>query len=260
MKSAEVFATTGFQYVGTPYSKMDCQAFVEACMHDVGIKKNLRGSNAWYRAMDWVGSPEDCKKVFGKVPTGAMLFIWADDGGEVARGYNDGKGNASHMGIVTHVEEGALHSSQSKGCVCQSKFKDKTIRNGGWNCVGLSRLFDYGDHVNAILAGKEEKTMEYAVVHTEDGNPLKLRPRPSTKYAYVDKIPDGTQLLISETDGDWAHTTYNGHDGYVMTEFLRFDGADGAVDGVERVTLTLTRATAEALYKALKTVFEGGVL
>ena len=133
MIDAKDFAKTGQTYLGTPYSTMDCQAFVEACLRDCGLKVDLRGSNAWYRKMDWVGSPEECKRVFGSVPTGALLFIWADDGGEAARGYTDGKGNASHIGIVTHTGKGAIHSSSSRGCVAESEFHDKTIRNGGWN-------------------------------------------------------------------------------------------------------------------------------
>lgn len=54
---------------------MDCQKFVEKCLADVGIKKDLAGSNAWFRYMTWTGTPEECKKKFGKVPAGAFLFI-----------------------------------------------------------------------------------------------------------------------------------------------------------------------------------------
>ena len=36
----------GFRYLGVPYSKMDCQAFVEQCLRDCGLDMNLAGSNA----------------------------------------------------------------------------------------------------------------------------------------------------------------------------------------------------------------------
>ena len=68
------------KYLGTPYSKMDCQAFVEKCLSDIGIHDNLPGSNAWYRRMTWVGTPEECKTSFGKIPEGAFLFILKSDG------------------------------------------------------------------------------------------------------------------------------------------------------------------------------------
>ena len=69
------FSKLGDKYIGTPYTTMDCQGFVEKMLEDAGIKKNLKGSNAWYREMTWVGTPEECKKIFGAIPVGAFLFI-----------------------------------------------------------------------------------------------------------------------------------------------------------------------------------------
>ena len=144
----------GDKYIGRSYKIMDCQAFIEQCMADCGLRMDLAGSNAWYREVKkngWVGSPEECIKIFGSIPKGALLFIHAFDGGEEKRGYHDGLGNASHVGIVTHRNDGAIHSSSSRGCVATSVFKDKTIRNGGWNMVGLWNRIDYGKSINWIL-------------------------------------------------------------------------------------------------------------
>ena len=129
----------GFEKLGTPYREMDCQAFIEWCLRQCGLKKDLAGSNAWYREVMKNGTmmtPEECVKQLGKVPAGAFLFIHAFDGGEEKRGYRDGLGNASHIGIVTGKGEGAIHSSSSRGCVAESRFRGKSIR-GGWNRVGL---------------------------------------------------------------------------------------------------------------------------
>ena len=60
------------------------------------------------------------------------------------RGYKDGLGNASHVGVVTGAGKGVIHASASRGCVCESEFKGKTIPNGGWNRVGLMKQLDYG--------------------------------------------------------------------------------------------------------------------
>ena len=120
--SAEQFSREGDKYLGRSYSEMDCQEFYERCAEDAGLRMDLKGSNAWYREIrknGWVGSPEECKKVFGSVPTGATLFIHAYDGGEEKRGYHDGLGNASHIGIVTHRNKGAIHSSASRECVAE---------------------------------------------------------------------------------------------------------------------------------------------
>ena len=259
MIDAKEFAKAGQKYLGTPYKQMDCQAFVERCMADCGLKKDLKGSNAWFRKMDWVGTPEECRQKFGSIPTGAFLFIWNDKGGEVARGYKDGLGDAEHIGIVTHTGKGAIHSSATKECVAESTFSDRTVRNGGWNRIGLSRLFDYGEKINQALSGSENQDevkieMEYAQVVTENGFPVKLRPTKSTNRPWLTQIPNGTQLLITERDGMWAKTTFDGYEGYVMEAFLAFDGtATGSV------SISLERGHAEALYSALKAALEGGV-
>ncbi len=149
--SALSVSLQGDKYIGTPYSTMDCQAFVEQCLLDAGLDWNLAGSNSWYRAMDWTGTPEECIALFGSIPKGAFLYILKFDGGEPPRYQSDGLGNASHIGIYTGRGLGAIHSSQSKGGVLESAFAGRTI-NGGWNRVGLWKKLDYGTAVNLWLA------------------------------------------------------------------------------------------------------------
>ena len=57
--SAEALSLAGDKYLGRSYGEMDCQKFVEQCMADAGYRRDLPGSNAWYRAMDWTGTPEE---------------------------------------------------------------------------------------------------------------------------------------------------------------------------------------------------------
>ncbi|MBR4458478.1 MAG: leucine-rich repeat protein [Clostridia bacterium] len=144
------FSQQGAKYIGTPYSVLDCQAFVEVCLRDAGINKNLAGSNAWYRQMDWTGTPEECVALFGTVPKGAFLFIHAYDHGEPLKYWADGLGNASHIGICTGTGLGAIHSSYSRYGVYESSFRNRTI-NGGWNRVGLWKELDYGEEINTWL-------------------------------------------------------------------------------------------------------------
>lgn len=136
---------------GDTLSEMDCQGLMEYCLRRIGIRANWRGSNAMWRDMAWTGTPEECKKKFGCIPVGAWLYIVSDDGGEVARGYRDGKGNAEHVGVYTGQYLGAVHASASKGKVTDSRFEGKTIRNGGWNRVGLCRQLDYGERIAALI-------------------------------------------------------------------------------------------------------------
>lgn len=181
MTTGKELAKAGCKFLGELYSTMDCQTFVEKALAEVGIRMDLKGSNAWLREViknGWVGSPEECKKKFGSVPDGCFLFIHAYDGGEESRGYYDGLGNASHIGINTGLSgqemvdiavaagntkavnynygDGAIHSSSSRQHVTTSKFSGKTISNGGWNMVGLWNRLDFGDKINAILKGSAE--------------------------------------------------------------------------------------------------------
>ncbi len=232
MISAESVSLQGDKYIGTPYSKMDCQGFVERCLSDAGIRKDLAGSNAWYRFVlknGWVGTPEECRKRFGSIPKGAFLFILKNDGGETTRGYRDGLGNASHIGLYTGRGQGALHSSSSRGCVCESTFAGKTIRNGGWNTVGLWKELDYGQQINALLTGTEEvkemtamieTTMEgAATVASANGKPVRVRTKPSTKSGIVTSLPSGTAVEVLETNGDWCRIAY-AQTGWMMKQFL----------------------------------------
>ena len=87
------------------YDKMDCQAFVEAVLKDIGVRKSngsvydWRGSNSMYRNYySWRGTVEECIKQFGSVPVGAFVYMW-EPTGEQEKGYNDGLGNFTHVGI-----------------------------------------------------------------------------------------------------------------------------------------------------------------
>jgi len=183
--------------------------------------------------MDWVGSPEDCVREFGIVPNGAFLFILEHDGKEPEKYKKDGIGNASHIGLKTGRGDGAIHSSHSKGCVCTSTFKDKTIPNGGWNRVGLLKVFDYGKSVNWVLEhgqtpadpGKEETPMQGKVVATS-GSTVNLRTKPSTSAALVDRIPIGTDVDIIEYGTDWCLVEALGKTGYMMTQFIELEGGE----------------------------------
>lgn len=87
------------------YDQLDCQAFVEKVLADLGVRKpdgtvyNWRGSNSMYRNYySWRGSIDEAISAFGSVPIGAFVYVW-DPTGEEERGYHDGLGNAKHVGI-----------------------------------------------------------------------------------------------------------------------------------------------------------------
>ena len=218
----------GFEKLGTPYKKMDCQAFIEWCLRKCGMNKDLAGSNAWYREVKRNGvilTPEECVRQLGRVPAGAFLFILKQDGGEPAKYKPDGLGNADHIGIVTGRGEGAIHSSASRGCVAESSFKGKTI-SGGWNRVGLWNQVEY-DYTGGAEQGTTEQwdgsdrsadaepqsrpsrsdaVPEYAVVQSANGNPVNTRQGPGKGYGLskAGKLPVGTAVEILKRRDGWC--------------------------------------------------------
>ena len=139
---AEQAVTGG--YVGIPYSKLDCQAFVEQVLKDLGVRKsdgnpyNWKGSNSmWRNHITWKGTIEECKKKFGEIPLGAFLFLLKWDGKEAERGYHDGLGNATHVGLyVGTAPLPVMDSSKGRGKVDYCKLDVFTH-------VGLMGMIDY---------------------------------------------------------------------------------------------------------------------
>ena len=264
----------GFKYIGTPYSKMDCQAFVEQCLRDCGINKDLAGSNAWYREVAKNGvimTPEQCMDELNGIPAGAFLFIWADDGGEPSKYHGDDMGNASHIGLVTGRGQGAIHSSQSRGQVCESSFKNKSI-SGGWNRVGLWNQIAY-DYGNGAPAADDSDT---GFPVSPGWHPTIRRGDKGTDVAYCQAIlmQLGYDLGTYGADGDFGRRTEAAVRSFQADHGLVVDGIVGPMtwDALESVepdpaqepgttmyyTVTIRHLT-EYDAEALKARYDGAV-
>lgn len=134
------------EYTGIPYSKLDCQAFVERVLRDAGCRNtagnayNWRGSNSmWRNALSWKGTLAECYTKFGRIPLGAWVFIVKDDGGEKDRGYNDNAGNASHVGIYCRDDSDPVRDST------KTKSRDGVgyRKLDGFTHVGLCKYISY---------------------------------------------------------------------------------------------------------------------
>lgn len=135
-------ALTG-NYIGQPYSKYDCQAFVEQVLRDLGVRKpdgtpyNWKGSNSMFRNhIRWRGTIEECRKKFGSIPQGAFMFLVKHDGDEQLKGYHDDLGNASHVGLYIGTSPNPCMDSQQTGGVQMRKLNVFTH-------VGLMDMIDY---------------------------------------------------------------------------------------------------------------------
>ena len=261
----------GFQKLGTPYSEMDCQKFVEWCLEQCGLKMDLAGSNTWFREVRSHGrvlTPEECVRELGCVPAGAFLFILEHDGKEPEKYRPDGLGNASHIGLVTGKGEGAIHSSASRGCVAESKFKGKSI-SGGWNMVGLydKVIYDYGK--GGADSGEDpapepvpdpapEPVKEFAVVWSEDDIPVNTRKGPGRSYAMskAGKIPVGERVEIlkrtqNSAGEEWCQIRVADSRGatwicWMMVDFLQAAGSGDGFPQQEEACAPVDDITAPA--------------
>lgn len=141
-------------YLGIPYKTLDCQGFVERVLKDCGYTYNWRGSNhMWRDALKWKGTREDYKATYGTdIIPGVWVFGWRNDGGEVARGYKDGEGNAYHVGI--YIGNGdVIHSTT--GGVQISPMDDKRF-----NRIGLAKVIDYSADAWAEKFAELEKRVK----------------------------------------------------------------------------------------------------
>lgn len=140
------------KYDSLKYDDADCQAFCEIVLRDIGVRNdkgqpyNWKGSNDMARnACAWIGTKEEAIKQFGSIPLGAWAFIWENKTGkEKDRGYYDGNGNYSHIGI--YVGDNIVRdSTRYKGA------DGKYIRDGvgnrnlsAFNRIGLAKMLDFG--------------------------------------------------------------------------------------------------------------------
>lgn len=127
-------------YLGIPYSQLDCQGFVEKVLADCGEKHDWRGSNhMWRDALSEKHSIDS----WANIPAGAWLFSVKWDGGEKDRGYNDKEGNAKHVGIYLGNSD-IIHSTTGG-------VQMDTIASNRWTHWGKCKYINYNESRPSIV-------------------------------------------------------------------------------------------------------------
>lgn len=150
-------------------------------------------------------------------------------GGEYANGdLND----YYHVGLVD-TDVSRVLNAQSE----ETGFVSSPISQG-WSHVALLRQVEYGADVPAVTP-PEGADAGVATVWAENGLPVKLRQSASTALPYLVKIPVGATVTLRGPDQNgWTPVTYNGQNGYMMSQFLTAGSG-----GQDSYTVTLTRLT-----------------
>lgn len=91
------------------------------------------------------------------------------------------------------------------------------VGTGGW---ALIRYNDKQGYAASQFLCSCSGGARVGIVDTNGSN-LNIRRTPSTSAAIVGRIPDGAQIEILQTQGNWYRINYNGVNGFVLSEFVQ---------------------------------------
>ena len=129
-----------------------------------------------------------------------------------------------HVGLVSTDTTQVLNARSTADGFVSSPISQ------GWSHVALLKQVDYD-------ASAPADPTATATVYAANGAPVKLRQTASTKLPYLTLVPVGATVnLLGQDSGGWTPVSYNGHSGYMMSQFLT-TGTGG------NYTLTLRRLT-----------------
>lgn len=135
-----------------PYTKLDCQAFVEQCVNDCGGRLAAAGSNDMLRNhAAWWGTLQNAQAEGRLVPGAAVLMLREESEKLPAKYRGDGVGDCWHIGL--YVGENALYDADKSGKerLCNvvhsssgmGRVAGSTLKNG-WTHVMWFNEIDYG--------------------------------------------------------------------------------------------------------------------
>lgn len=239
----------------------DCIGLIMGAMYAAGHAKYPMHSTNYFARHEMVS----LEKLDGGVALGEIVYkARADTGGLNdryklgGRYYTGDMLDYYHVGVVTRaVPLEITHCTENGGI--DGIAHDSSLK--GWTHHG--RLKDV-----AYEGGEDDAQVDAykAIVKSQNGMPVKLRPTPDTNKPYIAKVAVATVLDVTAQAQGWAQVALaNGTRGYMMSEFLEpmdeetpekppEDGQEGALP---TVALLLPRDAAEAVYKALGEALKG---
>lgn len=194
---------------------IDCSGLFVRIFREQGYKI-AHGSNTIYRnyciKKGLITNPSEL------IP-GMAVFKWNPNTPEK---FHDDLGDFQHIGLVISGSPlRIIHASSAAGCVVI----DENI--GKWKYWGMLTDVDY-EGAGDIPADSDLPEVQYAIVHSENGKPVKMRFRPNTDCNLYENVPDGAQVAVSDYKPDsWSKVSYgNRFDWYMMSKFLKPVGSE----------------------------------
>ncbi|MBQ9264407.1 MAG: SH3 domain-containing protein, partial [Clostridia bacterium] len=160
----------------------------------------------------------------GTVPAGANTAVVTTTGGSL--NFRAKASTASNVVVLAYIPNGTRIEVTSVGSTwCQAVYNGKT----GY-VMTQYLTFDHpqatATAIPLITAAPDMSYgLSYATVKTSQGGSLNLRATASTGNNIVTTIPNGARLTVTARGNSWCAVQYGNVTGYVMTQYLIFDGA-----------------------------------
>lgn len=219
----------------------DCAQLTRWAMDSIGISL-VSGATSQWRKTPWESLGE-----IGTIPRDKFCLVFRDDGNNVMGHVGAYMGDGS----VIHAK-GHDYGVVREGLEAYGRFTHWAIPAGLYNAENAP--------------AQPGKAAEFEVTGTR----LALRQGMTTQSPVIDRMERGTVISGTPVNSDWVKIEYNGKTGYSMAQYLRStepqepaddspdDAPDSPAAGLDDVTLTLPRKTAEALINALTAGLDGG--
>ena len=88
--------------------------------------------------------------------------------------------------------------------------------------VGLWDAIDYG-----IDGGEEQMEAKVVLASGETGSTVNMRDSASKSGKLIMRVPVGSMVTVLNDLGAWCKILYDGKIGYMMSNYLEYEGQDG---------------------------------
>lgn len=196
---------------------------------------------------------------------GWMKVLYYDSEGTKFKGYMMGEyldinsigvGRSNVPSVI--IREQPDTESVICGVVPKDKKVDVFVNRDGWYRIEYKDLSGWVQ-ADCITVEGESDCEGYCRVTQES---LNLREAPDLESGKLEKIPEGIILQVTDKteDGKWYVVSFNGHTGYVSTEYV--EDVDGCSEGYVQTTASSLslRTGAGSSFARLTTIPQGQVL
>lgn len=96
--------------------------------------------------------------------------------------------------------------------------------NGDYGKIKYNGTYVWIDLTKCTQLSKKESLGTGLGTYTVTATSLNVRKGPDTSYASLGGLPNGTVVLVKKRSGSWAMIDYNGADGWIHGDYIKFIG------------------------------------